>query len=69
MVKNMGKLDKTLRIAVAVIIAILYFTNVINGTLAIVLGIFAIIFLLTSLVGTCPLYIPLNINTNKEEKK
>lgn len=69
MVKNMGKLDKTLRIAVAVIITILYFTHVINGTLAIVLGIFAIIFLLTSLVGTCPLYIPLNINTNKEEKK
>lgn len=69
MVKNMGKLDKTLRIAVAAIIAILYFTHVINGTLAIVLGIFAIIFLLTSLVGTCPLYIPLNINTNKEEKK
>jgi hypothetical protein len=69
MVKNMGKLDKTLRIAVAVIIAILYFTNVINGTLAIVLGIFAIIFLLTSLVGTCPLYIPLKINTNKEENQ
>lgn len=69
MVKNMGKLDKTLRIAVAAIIAILYFTHVINGTLAIVLGIFAIIFLLTSLVGSCPLYIPLKINTNKEEKQ
>lgn len=65
----MGKLDKTLRIAVAAIIAILYFTHVINGTLAIVLGIFAIIFLLTSLVGSCPLYIPLKINTNKEEKQ
>ena len=69
MVKNMGKLDKTLRIAVAAIIAILYFTHVISGTLAIVLGIFAIIFLLTSLVGSCPLYIPLKINTNKEEKQ
>ncbi len=65
----MGKLDKTLRIAVAAIIAILYFTHVINGTLAIVLGIFAIIFLLTSLVGSCPLYIPLKINTNKEENQ
>lgn len=69
MVKNMGKLDKTLRIAVAAVIAILYFTHVISGTLAIVLGIFAIIFLLTSLVGSCPLYIPLKINTNKEEKQ
>ena len=49
MVKNMGKLDKTLRIAVAAVIAILYFTHVISGTLAIVLGIVAIIFLLTSL--------------------
>ncbi|HNL83724.1 MAG TPA: DUF2892 domain-containing protein [Chitinophagales bacterium] len=65
----MGKLDKTLRIAVAAVIAILYFTHVISGTLAIVLGIVAIIFLLTSLVGNCPLYIPLKINTNKEEKQ
>lgn len=65
MKQNMGNLDKAIRVLVAVVIAILYFTHVISGTLAIVLLIFAGIFILTSFVGTCPLYIPFNINTKK----
>jgi len=66
MKQNMGNLDKAIRVAVAVIIAILYFTHVISGTIAIVLLVFAAVFVLTSAVGTCPLYLPFGISTKKE---
>lgn len=67
--KNMGSMDKGIRILLAVLIAILYFTNQITGVAAIVLGVFAIVFLLTSLVGFCPLYAPLKLSTLKKEEK
>ena len=67
MKQNMGNLDKAVRVLVAVVIAILYFTHVINGTLALVLLIFAGVFILTSAVGTCPLYLPFGISTCKKE--
>jgi uncharacterized membrane protein len=66
MKKNMGNTDKILRILVAVIIVILYFTNLISGTLAIVLLVFAGIFILTSFVSSCPLYYPFGISTRKK---
>ena len=66
MKKNMGSTDKIVRIALAVIIAILYFTNIISGTLAIVLGIFAGIFIITSFVSFCPLYAPFGFSTRKK---
>ncbi|HKI94780.1 MAG TPA: DUF2892 domain-containing protein [Gemmatimonadales bacterium] len=62
---NMGSADRTIRILIAIVIAVLYFTHLISGTLAIVLGIIAIAFILTSLVGWCPLYIPLSLSTRK----
>lgn len=65
MVKNMGMADRVLRIAVAVVIAVLYFTGAIGGALAIVLGIVALILLLTGIVGFCPLYLAFKISTNK----
>ena len=65
MKKNIGKLDRIIRISLVVLIAVLYFTNVISGTLAIILGILALVFLLTSLVGVCPLYMPFGISTRK----
>jgi hypothetical protein len=67
MKKNMGTIDKVIRILVAVIIAVLYFTNVISGTLAIVLLVLAGIFILTALFGICPGYIPLGFNTKSKE--
>jgi hypothetical protein len=67
MKKNMGSTDKLIRSLIAVIIAILYYTNFISGTLAIVLLAFAIVFLLTSFISFCPLYTLLNINTNKRK--
>ena len=63
MKKNMGNADRIIRALIAAVIAILYFTNVITGTLAYVLLAVGVIFLLTSLAGSCPLYIPFGINT------
>lgn len=69
MKKNMGTTDKTIRVILAAIIAILYFTNFITGTLGIVLLVLASVLLLTSFVSFCPLYAPFGINTctNKTE--
>jgi hypothetical protein len=67
MKKNMGTLDKTLRIIAAVVIIALFFTNVIIGVLGIVLLVFAGIFILTSLVSVCPVYPLLGMNTRKKE--
>ncbi len=65
----MGTIDRVARILVAVAIGIAYFTNIISGTLAIVLLVFASIFILTSLISFCPLYLPLGISTRKKETK
>ena len=65
MKKNMGSADRLIRILLAVIIGILYFTGHISGTAAIILGIVAVAFLLTSIAGNCPMYSPLNISTVK----
>ncbi len=66
MKQNMGMLDRIIRVSLVILVAVLYFTNVISGTLAIILGIFAVIFLLTSLIGVCPLYMPFGISTRKK---
>jgi hypothetical protein len=65
MKKNMGNIDRIIRILAAVAIAILYFTNVISGTVALILIAFAVVFVLTSMISFCPLYWPLKINTCK----
>jgi len=68
MKKNMGTIDRGLRIILAVIVLILYGVGTISGTVAVVLGIFAVIFLLTSITGVCPLYGPLGISTIKKQQ-
>lgn len=67
MKKNMGTADKSIRVLLAVAVAALYYFDVIGGTLAIVLMVFAIIFLLTSLVSFCPLYTLIGANTCKRK--
>jgi hypothetical protein len=67
MKKNMGVIDKVIRILVAVVVVVLYFLHVISGTLAIILLILAGVFVLTSILGICPLYLPLGISTRKKE--
>ena len=63
---NMGSADRVIRILVAVVIAILYFTNQITGTTAIILGVLAVIFVATSFMSFCPLYLPFGISTRKK---
>ncbi len=68
MKKNMGNTDRAIRIVIAVLILVLYITNQISGTLAIVGLILSAVFALTSLIGFCPLYLPFGWATNKKEK-
>lgn len=61
----MGTVDRVFRILVAIAIAALYFTGQITGTAAIILMVFAAIFVLTSFISFCPLYLPFGISTKK----
>jgi Protein of unknown function (DUF2892) len=63
---NMGTVDKAIRILAAIVIVGLYYANMISGTVAIVLLIFAGVFIITSFVGVCPLYLPFGISTKKK---
>lgn len=65
MKQNMGTVDRVIRFVVALAVVVLYFTGQISGTAAIVLGVLAIIFLATSLIGFCPLYVPFRLSTRK----
>jgi hypothetical protein len=67
MKKNMGTIDRIIRVAIAIIIAVLYFTGQITGLAAIILGIIAVIFVLTSIFAFCPLYLPFGISTRKKD--
>ncbi len=62
---NMGRVDRIIRFLFAAVVAVLFFTDVISGTLGIVLLVLAGILLLTSLFGLCPLYLPFKFRTNK----
>ena len=62
----MGTIDRIVRLALVILVLILYLTGVISGVVAIILGVLALIFLVTSLVGFCPLYSFLKISTRKE---
>lgn len=68
MKKNMGNSDKAIRILVAIVIIALYFTHQISGMLAIIGLVFAAVFILTSLIGSCPLYLPLGLSTKKKSE-
>jgi hypothetical protein len=61
--RNMGMIDKTIRFICALSLAILYLINVISGIAALILLIIALFLLITSVVGICPIYKPLSINT------
>lgn len=69
MKKNMGIADRIFRTTIAAVVAVLYFSNVITGTLGIVLLVVAAVFVLTSLVSFCPLYTLIGLNTCPTVKK
>jgi hypothetical protein len=66
MIKNMGKFDRVLRIAISLVFAMMILNDAVNGFQYYLLSIVAIVFVITAVWGTCPLYIPLKINTNKK---
>jgi len=68
MKKNMGTADRIIRSVIALIVAALYFSGVITGTIGMVLLILAIVFVLTSLVSFCPLYTLFGISTCPAKK-
>jgi len=67
MKKNMGTIDKVIRILIAVVVVVLFFAHVISGVLAIILLVLSAIFVVTSLLGFCPLYLPFGLSTRKKE--
>jgi hypothetical protein len=67
MIKNMGLADRTIRVVAAIIIAILYVTGRITGTLAVILGLVAVVFLVTSAMAFCPAYLPFKIDTARKK--
>lgn len=69
MKKNLGSADRVIRVIIAVVIALLYFTNILTGTLGLVLLIVGIVFLLTSFVSFCPIYGILGLSSNKSKKE
>ena len=64
----MGNTDRMIRLLLAVVVAILFYTNVISGTLGIVLLVIAGVFVVTSLVSFCPLYTLIGMNTCPAKK-
>jgi hypothetical protein len=65
MTKNMGTVERVVRVILAIVIILLYQAGSITGIAAIILGIIAAIFIITSIVGYCPLYVLLKISTSK----
>lgn len=69
MKKNMGSIDKIIRFVLAAVFVILYITNVVSGTLGIILLVLAGVFVLTSLLSFCPLYAPFGLSTCSTNEK
>ena len=69
MKKNMGSADSIIRLILAGIMVLLYFMNVVTGTLAVILLVLAGVFVLTAFIKFCPLYLPFKINTAKPKTK
>lgn len=66
MKKNMGTIDRAIRIILAILVIVLYLAGSISGTAAVILGILALVFIVTGLIGFCPLYVPFKISTIKK---
>jgi hypothetical protein len=66
MKKNMGMVDRVVRLILAGAVLVLYLTGIITGTVAIILGALAVVWVVTSLLGFCPLYLPFKISTRRE---
>lgn len=68
MKKNMGRLDRTIRLLVALAFLVLVIAGVVSGIVAGILIALAVIFVLTTLIGFCPMYVPLKASTTEKPK-
>lgn len=68
MKKNMGSVDRIIRVILAVVFGALYFTGTVTGTLGLVLLILGVVFLATSTISFCPLYAPFGLSTCPKEQ-
>jgi len=68
MKKNMGVFDRSIRTIVALIIVVLIVIKALTGTIALILGILAAVFVLTAAIGFCPLYVPMKFSTLKKKE-
>lgn len=66
MMKNMGALDRALRLAIVIAIAAAFLLGKLSGTVALILGVVAVAFFLTSLMDACPLYMPFGLSTRRK---
>ncbi len=62
---NIGLLDRLVRLGLVALVAVLFFTGQLSTVAAVILGVLAVVFLATSVVGVCPLYLPFGISTRK----
>jgi len=69
MKKNMGAADRTIRILLAIIVGYLILKGQVSGTLAFILGILTVAFIVTGFIGWCPVYVPFGFSTRKKERK
>lgn len=69
MKKNMGNIDRIIRVVLAIVFGVLYFTNTVTGIFGIILLILGIVFLATSLISFCPLYTLIGLNTCPAKKE
>ena len=69
MMKNLGASDRIIRLIIAAVIVTLYMTGIVGGTLGITLVVLSAIFILTSFVGVCPLYLPFGFSTLRRKKQ
>ncbi len=67
MKQNMGTVDRIVRVVLALVVAVLYLTGQLSGLAAVILGVLAVIFLVTSAIGFCPLYVPFKLSTRKRQ--
>jgi uncharacterized membrane protein YtjA (UPF0391 family) len=65
MKRNMSNTDRIIRVVIAAVFAYLYFGGIVTGTVGIILLVLAVVFVITSIVSFCPLYMPFKINTFK----
>jgi hypothetical protein len=68
MKKNIGTVDRVIRILVAVAVVALFFANIISGTMALILLALSVIFVVTSIISICPIYSFMRLSTLKENK-